>query len=164
MGYYSQISSGYNELYYNEQSEKLKALLANCPSFVPKGLILDIGAGTGIVEKELTGIYPNAAFSVINLEPEQKMLCQCKGIKIRAKAEKLPFPDKTFDVVISLTSLHHAQPEKAVREMLRIAKKNAVFIISILKSSKTLASFRKLLSRNKFRPVNMAKDIGFIRE
>ncbi|MBI5871818.1 class I SAM-dependent methyltransferase [archaeon] len=167
MSYYNSISKGYDELYYKEQSEKLKALISNCPFFVPRGLILDIGAGTGLVEKELCQIYNqaymNAEFSIINLEPERKMLNQCSGIKVIGSAEKLPFPDKTFDIIISLTSLHHAAPERAITEILRTAKPNAVILLSILKHSEKLYDFKKILSRNKFRAVDLVKDIGFIR-
>ncbi len=46
-----------------------------------------------------------------------------------ADATNLPFPDNTFDVVSVHDGLHHlSEPWKAVREMVRVAKKGIVII------------------------------------
>lgn len=163
MSYYSSISEGYDGLYYKEQSEKLRRLIANCPLFSPSGLILDVGAGTGIVEKELLLLYPDAKFSVVNLEPEKKMLEMCKGKKVVGFVEKIPFSDKTFDIIVSLTALHHAEPRKAVSEILRVAKKNAVILISILKQSPNLRIYKRLLLQSGFKDFDLGKDLEFIK-
>ena len=45
MDYYSSIAKGYDELHKEEQLKKLQIIAKHIK---PKGLLLDIGAGTGI--------------------------------------------------------------------------------------------------------------------
>ena len=109
MKYYDSISNGYNELHREEQLKKLE-LIKKHVDFT--GLVLDIGAGTGISSE----FWKNA--KVISLEPSLQMLKQSKCEKVQAKAEELPFKDETFDEIISLTALHHADLKKALDESL----------------------------------------------
>ena len=47
-------------------------------------------------------------------------------------AESLPFPDGRFDIVTCLGSLEHfLEPVEALREMVRVATRDAVFIILV---------------------------------
>jgi SAM-dependent methyltransferase len=49
-----------------------------------------------------------------------------------ADAESLPFPDESFDVVISTMGLiHTADRNKALQEMFRVARKNGVLALSV---------------------------------
>ncbi len=52
------------------------------------------------------------------------------GIKtVKASAEKIPFPDKSFDVVFEKDALHHVpNREKAFAEMKRVAKKEIILV------------------------------------
>ena len=103
MEYYNKIANGYDELYEEEQRKKIEIIKKYIK---PKGKILDIGAGTGIVSR----FFKN----VVSLDPSKKMLEKIKGEKLVGKAEELPFKDKSFDMIISLTALHHADPKKAI--------------------------------------------------
>ncbi len=111
MGYYDKIAEGYNQLYEEEQKKKLE-LIKKKLHF--KGSILDIGAGTGLSAKYFKNI--------ILLDPSKEMLKKADGKKVVAKAEKLPFRDKMFDAIISVTSLHHTDIRKAVKEIKRVSK------------------------------------------
>lgn len=50
----------------------------------------------------------------------------------------LPFPEKTFDVIISSLTLHHmSNPEKSINEMERVVKDNGViYLIDIVAENK----------------------------
>ena len=76
MQYYNKIASGYNELHKEEQLKKLE-LIKKYVDFT--GLVLDIGAGTGISSE----FWKNA--EVISLEPAFEMLKQSKCKKRPAK-------------------------------------------------------------------------------
>ena len=53
---------------------------------------------------------------------------------ILGNAEALPFPDQSFDVVMSITAIHNVKDtEKALQEMKRVCKGKV--IISLLKKS-----------------------------
>jgi len=73
-------------------------------------------------------------------------------------AEGLPFPNDHFDVVISLTALHHADVKKALREIFRVLKKDGKVAISIMKKSKVdLELFKN------FKKIDGDKDWIFIK-
>lgn len=127
MKYYNKIAKGYNELHKEEQLNKIGIIKQNIQ---PKGLLLDIGAGTGISTEPFEG-----QATCIALDPSINMLKQYKGLKVVAKAEYLPFKDKTFDTIISVTALHHANTEQALKEIKRISKSSAQIAITILKKS-----------------------------
>ena len=111
---YRHIARSYNELHKEEQMKKLEIISKHIK---PKGLLLDIGAGTGIS----TSYFKDKA-TCISLDSCYELLEQSPCMKICAKAEKLPFKKKTFDVIISVTALHHSDLRKALKEIRRVAK------------------------------------------
>ncbi len=137
MNYYNKIAKGYNELHEEEQKNKLEIIKKHLK---PKGLILDIGAGTGLSAKYFKNI--------ILLDPSKEMLKRAKGKKVIAKAEKIPFPDKTFDAIISVTVLHHTDIRKAVKEIKRVSKPNCRYAFTILKKSKNYNKVEEELKKN----------------
>jgi malonyl-CoA O-methyltransferase len=134
--YYDNIAKGYNELYKEEQLEKIKEIKKHIK---PKGLLLDIGAGTGISTKPF-----EKQTKCIALDPSLEMLKQYNGLKVQAKAESLPFKDNTFDTIISLTALHHTNIKKSLKEIKRVAKNNAQIALTILKKSNISLPFKKI--------------------
>src|SRR3989344_186203 len=142
MKYYNQISKGYNELYGQEQLEKVKIIKQYIK---PKGLLLDIGAGTGICTTEF-----HQTCNCIALDPSEELLNQYKGNKIIGKAEQLPFKNKVFDTIISITALHHSDIKKSLQEIKRVAKPNAQIAITILnKSNIKIKNYKKKIETEK---------------
>ena len=81
-----------------------------------------------------------------------------------ADAEKLPFKDKSFNTVISVTAFHNIKNmEKALKEAIRVSK-NSNICISFLKRSKRLNEFSKLFSKyfKNYKEIEEEKDIIFI--
>jgi len=148
MKYYDKIAEGYDELHGEEQRKKLKIIKKHLN---PKGLILDIGAGTGISAEYFDNI--------ILLEPSEKMLKKAKGKKVVGTAEKIPFPDGKFDAIISVTALHHTNIKKAIKEIKRVSKKNCKYAFSILKKSKNYKLIKEELKKNfKLKEIDEEKD------
>lgn len=135
MRYYDKISKGYDELYEEEQLEKLKKI----KKYIKKGSLLDVGAGTGISTKFFEDICDCTA-----LDPSEEMLKNYNGKKVVGKAEELPFGDKSFDNVISITALHHCGIDKAIKEMLRVVKDDGVVIVTLLKKSKKELDYERV--------------------
>lgn len=127
MDYYDSIANGYNALHGEEQLRKLKIIKKCLPRNFPKnGLILDVGCGTGI--SKMLG-------NVVGIDPSKKLLIRSEFPVIQGIAEALPFSDRTFDAVISVTALHHCKDiKKAIVEIKRVAK--GTVVLSILKKSK----------------------------
>ncbi len=157
MKYYNHISKGYNELHKEEQLKKL-SLIKGCIKIKKSDLLLDVGCGTGVssdFDCKVFGVEPS--FQLLRLNKNHN--------KIGSIAENLPFKDKIFDIVISVTAMHNfADIEKGLGEMKRVGKNK--FVFSILKKSKKLGQIKKLIKKN-FRINNIIeeeKDVLFFCE
>ena len=146
MEFYNKISKSYNELYGQEQENKLRVIKNNIKL---KGLTLDIGSGTGISKK---------FFSTIGIDPSFDLL---KKGDICGKAEYLPFKNKSFDNVICVTSIHHFNLEKAIKEMKRVCK--GKIVITIMRKSKNFENIRKKLHKEfNLKEIDEEKDLILI--
>jgi len=139
MEYYNAISEGYDELYKEEQLNKLSVIKNNI-RINKSTKILDIGCGTGISSQFdcfVVGIDPSA--SLLKLNKNNK--------KIIGVAESLPFKAHSFSCIISITSIHNFNNiKKAINEIKRVCKGN--FIFSILKKSKKVDAIKNLIEKN----------------
>lgn len=91
--------------------------------------VLDVGAGTGVVA--ITAARAGAKVSAIDLTPELVELARLNGAIARypgidwreGDAEQLPWPDASFDVVLSqFGHMFAPQPELTLSEMRRVLK------------------------------------------
>jgi SAM-dependent methyltransferase len=86
--------------------------------------VLNVGAGTGSYE-------PTAA-RVVAVDPSAVMLAQRPtgaAPAVRAWAEALPVPDRSFDVVLAVLTIHHwSDQRRGLEECLRVARRRAVIL------------------------------------
>ncbi len=90
--------------------------------------ILDIGCGHGVYGRELL----KEGFRYTGIDIDAEYIAEAKKHVNAAcmSAEKLDFPDKSFDTVIMLEVLEHLEdPYKAMKEVVRVARGN--FILSV---------------------------------
>ena len=151
---YNKIAKSYNELHKEEQIKKLEIIKKNIKIIPP---LLDIGCGTGISTN-----YFNVVS--VGIDSSKEMIKESKeGNLIYGKAEKLPFTDKSFNTIISVTAFHNFKNmEKALLEIKRVSKNNNIAITFLKKSSK-INNFRELLKKYfKFEEIDCENDILFI--
>lgn len=86
--------------------------------------VLNIGAGTGS--------YEPAHLKVIAAEPSKTMIKQrplSAAPVVQARAEDLPFKDKSFSFSMTVLSMHHwGDWEKAISEIKRVTRKRFVAV------------------------------------
>jgi len=91
--------------------------------------ILDIGCGKGFLLFDFTKVVPGIEITGIDVS-EYAIRNSKEEIRDRLQvcnATSLPFPDKSFDLVYSLNTLHNLHAfdlESALREMQRVGKDN----------------------------------------
>jgi ubiquinone/menaquinone biosynthesis C-methylase UbiE len=135
MDYYSEIAAGYNELHGQEQYEKLQEFLEKLAlrGITLHGKLLDIGCGAGRSARLL-------AVDWHGIEPSVGLRAQADELIIKkiviGKGEQLPWQDQEFDVILSLTALqNYDTPREGLAEIRRVAKQEAVILISFIKKS-----------------------------
>ncbi|MFV0297605.1 MAG: methyltransferase domain-containing protein [Hyphomicrobiaceae bacterium] len=94
--------------------------------------ILDVGCGSGVLSRLLAArLGVGSAIDAVDvngyLMGEAAHLAAAEGVgrQIRfhiGSAEALPFPDAAFDCVLSVTVLEECDADKAIAEMVRVAK------------------------------------------
>jgi len=92
--------------------------------------VLDLGCGTGTLTVMLKESAPDADVVGIDADPEVLARAQAKASEARMAiafdeglARHLPYPDGSFDAVVTSLMLHHLSPEekeRGLREVVRV--------------------------------------------
>jgi ubiquinone/menaquinone biosynthesis C-methylase UbiE len=154
--YYDCIAKSYEDLYGEEQRNKLKIIKSEIV-LDKDSFILDIGSGTGISS--------DFDCNVIGFEPSKELLDIAKARDknqkhkyINDKAENIinyKFEEKKFDYIISISAIHHVKNlEKVFPELKRIGKR---FIFTLVK--KTISKERIINDiKNNFKINNIIEE------
>lgn len=98
----------------------------------PKSAILDVGCGKGFMLYDFTQLIPGITVAGVDIS-EYAISNAKEDVKpyLRvADAKELPFEDKSFDLVISVTTIHNLDRDgcrRALREIERVSR-NGKFI------------------------------------
>ena len=93
--------------------------------------ILDVGCGSGALDRMLAELRPTVRIQAADLNPfflrEARALAEQAGSGDRivfgeARATDLPFEDATFDCAFSVTVLEECDADRAIAEMVRVVK------------------------------------------
>ena len=113
------------------QDARWRRTMVSKVNALPGSLVLDVASGTGLVARELAA---RKRLRVVQLDPSEDMLRA--GIPVTAeaglasqvrqtlgRAERLPFPDETFDAVTFTYLLRYVDdPEATMRELTRVLR------------------------------------------
>lgn len=87
--------------------------------------VLDIGGGIGALEQILVG---NARYWLVDKSCERVESCN-RPRRFTGNAENLPFPDASFDLVISISTLQYIDHAAFFRECVRVLRPGGVLAI-----------------------------------
>lgn len=86
--------------------------------------VLDVGCAKGFLVKDLMAVCPG--LEVFGLDISEYALMNCEpevvGRLHLGTGSKLPFPDRSFDCVLSLNTIHNFERAEAVRAMAEIQR------------------------------------------
>ncbi len=149
MEYFNRIAHRYDGWYrtgigrYVDRTEKW---LVFSMLRTKSGRALDLGCGTGNYTVELK----KRGFDVIGLDASERMLeiAHSKGLEcIEGDAYSLPFPDESFDLVLSVTMFEFIyEPERAVAEINRVLKPEGEVLIATMNGRSAWFVFKRLKS------------------
>ena len=119
-----------------------KDILSHCSAqhpFREQGKLLDIGTGPARLLLKLHQQSPG--MRLVGIDSSAAMVTQAKQnvaeaglsefIEVKeGSANHIPFPDQSFDIVVSTVSMHHwKQPEACLNEIYRVLKDNSFALI-----------------------------------
>ncbi len=119
---------------YPDELYSLLFSLAKTKSGTASGKILDIACGTGKSTESLA----KDGFEVFGCDHDELMIEEAKKQAIEkdlpiqysvADAEKLPFEDESFDIVIVGTAFHFFANEQTLQEIKRVLKKGGLCFV-----------------------------------
>lgn len=108
------------------------------PYGIDEKKILEVGCGNGDLSNYLSVNY-NADITGLDFSTESIQIANNKKREFKAKtnsflvgdAQALPFPDESFDFVVSCECLEHVpDTQKMVNELYRVVKKNGTVILT----------------------------------
>ena len=167
---YDYSSDAYDTLYRDEQEAKIRTALSTLENVPAEklDLVLDVGCGTGLLFRHII----ERANLLVGLDMSRNLLekasikISCKAALILADADHMPFTEGSFGTVFAITLLQN-MPDMNVtlREIDRVAKRNALIIATGLKKSFEKREFLTLLRKAGLQIVNANSDdnlLGYV--
>lgn len=123
---------GYN--YHPRFWQPVVKTIKNFYHLSSKSKILDVGCGKGFMLYDFTQLIPGITVSGIDISEYaiQNAMDDIKPFVQVGNAKKLPFADKTFDLVLAINTLHNLPLEdcfQALKEIERVSKKNKFIVV-----------------------------------
>jgi len=149
-------------------TRSLDLALQHCPA---PDRVLDVGCGTGLLLRDLARRLSGAS-SLAGVDAATGMVEQARAKASdprlsfeQGTAERLPFPDGAFDLVISTTSFDHWTDQRAgLAECHRVLATHGLFVLTDLCSNwllPTLAGSRRDRARTPLRATRLLAAAGF---
>jgi ubiquinone/menaquinone biosynthesis C-methylase UbiE len=132
---------------FRGQWRELRQRTANLASIQPGEQALDVGCGTGTLAIEVASRVGRAGL-VAGIDPSTQQIAWARSKAARRNLpvafqigviEDLPFPDQTFDVVLSTLMMHHLPvplKRQGLAEIARVLKPEGRVIIADFKPKK----------------------------
>jgi len=125
--------------------------VAEAAQIQPGQRALDVACGTGILARELTSRLGSSG-RVAGIDPSPGMVAVAKHLAPAVEwregvAESLPFPDQSFDAVVSQFGLmFFTDRRQALREMLRVLAPGGHLAVAVWDSLDNIPAFARLVA------------------
>lgn len=136
---------GYGGYHYDGRWRVVAEEMAEYYNLKPGQRVLDVGCGKGFLLYELTQVVPG--LDVVGIDISQYAIEnakeEIKPFLHQGLAEDLPYKDKSFDLVYSITTLHNLcvfNLKKAVQHIERVSKGNSYIMVESYRNEREKAN------------------------
>lgn len=127
---------GYGGYYYNPKfwTQTVKRFRDHC-RLADNAAVLDVGCAKGFMLYDFKKLMPNIKIAGIDISQyaHEHAIEEIKPFITIGNAKKLPYLDKSFDLVISINTVDHLplkECKQAIREIQRVTKKHAFISVN----------------------------------
>lgn len=118
---------GYGGYRYDGRWRRVAEEMARYYELEPGASILDVGCGKGFLVYEFTQVLPGARVAGLDISRYaiENAKEEVKPFLVVGNAVALPYPDNSFDFVVSVTTLHNLynyELRQAVQELERVGR------------------------------------------
>lgn len=136
---------GYGGYTYDGRWRKIAEAMAGHYRLKPNDRVLDVGCGKGFLLYELTQAVPG--LEVYGIDISAYALAHAKE-EVRpwlavAHAAQLPFPDRSFSLVVSIMTLHNLycfELDRALREIERVGRSHKYVVVESYRNEEEKAN------------------------
>ena len=131
---YARLAAKYDERWAFYVGATMRETMARL-SPGPADTLLDVGCGSGVLLEAVCAAFPGVVAKGVDPSPEMLDVARRKlpgRVELtEGRAEDLPFPDASFDLVVSCSSLRFWQkPLQAMGEIARVLKPTGRVVVT----------------------------------
>jgi ubiquinone/menaquinone biosynthesis C-methylase UbiE len=141
------------------RDDRLKAHVVEQATIQPGHRVLDLGCGTATLPIRIKQLVPEARVVGLDGDPQVLTIAHKKAVQAAVKLDfvqgmafHLPFPDNTFDRIVSSLVLHHLTPaskQRTLREVHRVLHPHGeLHVLDLGKPHSVFAHLISLVTRN----------------
>jgi SAM-dependent methyltransferase len=133
---------GYGGYFYNAKFwEPVIPTFKKYWNLTSKSSVLDIGCGKGFMLYDLQRLIPGITVAGIDISSYaiENSKEEVKNFLKIGNAKKLPYEDKSFDIVISINTIHNLEKNdcaQSLKEISRVAKKGSFVTVDAYRNEK----------------------------
>jgi ubiquinone/menaquinone biosynthesis C-methylase UbiE len=136
---------GYGGYRYDGRWRSVAEAIARHYQLQPGARILDVGCGKAFLLYEFTQVVPDAQVAGLDMSRYaiENSKEEVRPFLVEGTAARLPFPDKSFDLVISLNALHNLfiyDLWSAVQEIERVGRGGKYIVVEAYRNEREKAN------------------------
>ena len=144
---------GYGGYYYDGRWIKVAEYIKKKYRLKKKSKVLDIGCAKGFLVKDLLDQGVDAYGLEISNYAIENSMPETYGRIHKGSAKTLPFPNKSFDLVLAINVIHNLSKQdclKAIKEIVRVSKKDSLIQVDAYNNLKEKAICKKWILTAKY--------------